>query len=351
MAGDRAGRADAAPRHRPHAQRRDPPGHAAGLPPAARSALVGAADRPRESHPLLGRLAGAPADSGGARRSRQPRPAEPGGARRAGRRRTRRRAPGDPDAVPLPAVGQPRDPGRRQVCPRLRPAGQRPRPVQPVGRVRRGAVDPLRRANDALRGGQRAESPAAPAGRGGGARRGDAHDRRRRRPPTRPRRHLPSALLQRRARGRERALHAAGRLRRSAPARARRRRVRGRRPLDLVAARLQRDRVGRRRDRRAARAARRALARGASARRRAAPLRDGGRRAARLRGAAARRKPAARRGAGGAGAAHLRRARACRAHPGLGLHTQYTVQADPNYDCGLRETGGAARPAFAAYVA
>jgi len=36
---------------------------------------------------------------------------------------------------------------------------------------------------------------------------------------------------------------------------------------------------------------------------------------------------------------------------GLGLHTQYTVQADPNYDCGLRETGGAARPAFAAYVA
>jgi hypothetical protein len=37
--------------------------------------------------------------------------------------------------------------------------------------------------------------------------------------------------------------------------------------------------------------------------------------------------------------------------PGLGLHTQYTVQADPNYDCGLREADGAARPAFGAYVA
>jgi hypothetical protein len=37
--------------------------------------------------------------------------------------------------------------------------------------------------------------------------------------------------------------------------------------------------------------------------------------------------------------------------PGLGLHTQYTVQADPNYDCGLREADGAPRPAFGAYVA
>ncbi len=37
--------------------------------------------------------------------------------------------------------------------------------------------------------------------------------------------------------------------------------------------------------------------------------------------------------------------------PGLGLHTQYTVQADPRYDCGLREADGAPRPAFAAYVA
>ena len=35
---------------------------------------------------------------------------------------------------------------------------------------------------------------------------------------------------------------------------------------------------------------------------------------------------------------------------GVGLMTQYTVCADPNYDCGLREPGGAARPAFAAWV-
>jgi hypothetical protein len=36
--------------------------------------------------------------------------------------------------------------------------------------------------------------------------------------------------------------------------------------------------------------------------------------------------------------------------PGVGLFTQYTVHADPGYDCGLREAGGAPRPAFAAWV-
>jgi hypothetical protein len=36
--------------------------------------------------------------------------------------------------------------------------------------------------------------------------------------------------------------------------------------------------------------------------------------------------------------------------PGVGLFTQYTVTADPGYDCGLREADGAPRPAFAAYV-
>jgi hypothetical protein len=36
--------------------------------------------------------------------------------------------------------------------------------------------------------------------------------------------------------------------------------------------------------------------------------------------------------------------------PGVGLFTQYTVTADPDYDCGLREADGAARPAFDEFV-
>ena len=36
--------------------------------------------------------------------------------------------------------------------------------------------------------------------------------------------------------------------------------------------------------------------------------------------------------------------------PGVGLFTQYTVTAEPGYDCGLREADGAARPAFRAFV-
>ena len=36
--------------------------------------------------------------------------------------------------------------------------------------------------------------------------------------------------------------------------------------------------------------------------------------------------------------------------PGVGLFTQYTVTADPAYDCGLREPDGSARPAFDAFV-
>jgi Cellulase (glycosyl hydrolase family 5) len=36
--------------------------------------------------------------------------------------------------------------------------------------------------------------------------------------------------------------------------------------------------------------------------------------------------------------------------PGVGLFTQYTVQADPGYDCGLLEPDGAMRPAFAVYT-
>ena len=36
--------------------------------------------------------------------------------------------------------------------------------------------------------------------------------------------------------------------------------------------------------------------------------------------------------------------------PGVGLFTQYTVQADPDYDCGLLEPDGAMRPAFGAYI-
>jgi hypothetical protein len=35
---------------------------------------------------------------------------------------------------------------------------------------------------------------------------------------------------------------------------------------------------------------------------------------------------------------------------GIGLFTQYTVYADPHYDCGLRDADGGARPAFAAWV-
>ena len=37
--------------------------------------------------------------------------------------------------------------------------------------------------------------------------------------------------------------------------------------------------------------------------------------------------------------------------PGVGLFTQYTVTADPGYDCGLREADGRARPAFQAWLA
>jgi hypothetical protein len=36
--------------------------------------------------------------------------------------------------------------------------------------------------------------------------------------------------------------------------------------------------------------------------------------------------------------------------PGIGLFTQYTVHADPEYDCGLLEVDGTMRPAFAAWV-
>jgi hypothetical protein len=36
--------------------------------------------------------------------------------------------------------------------------------------------------------------------------------------------------------------------------------------------------------------------------------------------------------------------------PGVGLFTQYTVTADPAYDCGLREADGGARPAFDAFL-
>ena len=36
--------------------------------------------------------------------------------------------------------------------------------------------------------------------------------------------------------------------------------------------------------------------------------------------------------------------------PGVGLFTQYTVHADPEYDCGLLEPDGTMRPAFDAYV-
>jgi hypothetical protein len=36
--------------------------------------------------------------------------------------------------------------------------------------------------------------------------------------------------------------------------------------------------------------------------------------------------------------------------PGVGLFTQYTVYADPDYDCGLLESDGTMRPAFGAWV-
>ena len=39
------------------------------------------------------------------------------------------------------------------------------------------------------------------------------------------------------------------------------------------------------------------------------------------------------------------------ATPGLGLYTQYTVNADPDYDCGLRETDARPRPSFDVFVA
>ncbi len=39
------------------------------------------------------------------------------------------------------------------------------------------------------------------------------------------------------------------------------------------------------------------------------------------------------------------------ATPGLGLYTQYTVNADPKYDCGLRETDARPRPSFDVFVA
>ena len=80
------------------------------------------------------------------------------------------------------------------------------------------------------------------------ARRGDGHDRRRRRPPPRPRRDLPRAVVLGRRLDASVPLHGsreAG-VRRPAPRRARRRRVRGRRPLGLVVPQLQRDRARRR---------------------------------------------------------------------------------------------------------
>jgi hypothetical protein len=36
--------------------------------------------------------------------------------------------------------------------------------------------------------------------------------------------------------------------------------------------------------------------------------------------------------------------------PGVGLFTQYTITADPAYDCGLREADGSARPSFDAFL-
>jgi hypothetical protein len=50
-------------------------------------------------------------------------------------------------------------------------------------------------------------------------------------------------------------------------------------------------------------------------------------------------------------AAVLRHHTATGAGSGVGLMTQYTVTADPNYDCALREVGGEARPAFDAWAA
>ena len=37
--------------------------------------------------------------------------------------------------------------------------------------------------------------------------------------------------------------------------------------------------------------------------------------------------------------------------PGVGLFTQYTVYADPDYDCGLLDADGTRRPAFDAWLA
>ena len=73
--------------------------------------------------------------------------------------------------------------------------------VQPVGRVRRGAVGSLRGADGVLRGRQRAEPPALAAARDRRARRLDDPDGRRRRPPARLRGALPGAVdLRRRVR-------------------------------------------------------------------------------------------------------------------------------------------------------
>jgi hypothetical protein len=36
--------------------------------------------------------------------------------------------------------------------------------------------------------------------------------------------------------------------------------------------------------------------------------------------------------------------------PGVGLFTQYTVYAEPGYDCGLIEADGTMRPAFGAWI-
>ena len=221
-----------------------------------------------------------------------------------------------------------------------------PRPVLAVGGVLRGALAPLRGADDALRGRQRAQPPAHAAGPDARADRRDGRDRRRDRPPPRPRRHLPGSVVL----GRRLAAHAAadgaaaGVRRPDTAARSARRASR--------AATTGSGRSTTTTSPRAAATARRGCAsgsrgagRGGRTRRAAAHVRDGGRRAARY--------IARRRGAGAdlrAGQAEvLARALArAEATPGLGLYTQYTVNADPDYDCGLRETDGRARPSFGA---
>ena len=239
----------------------------------------------------------------------------PRDARRAGRRRRRRRAAGDPDALPLPALGErdrerqagrePREGGRLPGSARRARAGQR------VGRVRRRAVGALRGADGRLRGRQRAEPPAVAAGLGrrdGG--RDDAHGRRGGAAP-RAGRDVPRPL----ALGRRDAAavhgHGARGLHGRAARGARRARLRGRDPLGLVVPQLQRRRARREPGQRAAVAAGRSLARAPGARRRPAPLCDGGRLPARggapaLRGGARRGGPAG--GAGGRAA--LRRSSA-----------------------------------------